>query len=96
MTDRCHACDQPVATDRDWATMPPGDGEHLCWGGLQCVPIDWRSRALAAEAERCHYARALHYIADDDGTSAHEIATTALDGVESGRVAQFELEALRE
>lgn len=46
---RCETCDFPLATEEDWKTIPPGEGEHLCWGA--CEPEDWRARALKAEAE---------------------------------------------
>lgn len=52
MGDRCERCDKPVATDADWATVPGGAGENLCWGASACVAVDWRARALAAEKER--------------------------------------------
>lgn len=50
MTDRCHRCDRPIATQKDWDTIPEGDGEHLCWDSTRCEPVDWRARALVAEA----------------------------------------------
>jgi len=46
---KCETCDFPLATEEDWKTIAPGDGEHLCWGA--CEPEDWRARALKAEAE---------------------------------------------
>mgnify|MGYP000860329865 CR=1 FL=1 len=51
MNDRCPRCDRPIATDADWTTTPSGEGGHLCWGGA-CPAVDWRKRALVAEAER--------------------------------------------
>lgn len=54
MVDRCRNCDKPVATEADWEATPEGEGEHLCWGWgtPSCASVDWRARALAAEAER--------------------------------------------
>lgn len=58
---RCHACDRRLATAADYLTeacpvcdagdpCPPHDA--LCWSsfGTRCTAIDWRGRALAAEA----------------------------------------------
>lgn len=53
---KCETCDCPLATEEDWKTIPPGEGEHLCWGA--CEPEDWRTRALTAEQE-CKEAKAL-------------------------------------
>jgi hypothetical protein len=50
VNDRCPRCDRPIATDADWTTTPSGEGGHLCWGGA-CPAVDWRKRALVAEAE---------------------------------------------
>lgn len=47
---RCDNCDRPLATKQDAQAIPPGEGEHLCWGN--CEPEDWRARALTAERER--------------------------------------------
>lgn len=49
--ERCHTCDRPKATDEDWKKIPEGQGEHLCWE-VPCrdTPVDWRARALVAEA----------------------------------------------
>lgn len=33
MTDTCDKCLRPLPTDEDKATMKPGEGSHLCWGG---------------------------------------------------------------
>jgi hypothetical protein len=44
MTEHCHRCDKPIATDADAETLDPGGGEHLCWGG--CEPFDWRAFAV--------------------------------------------------
>lgn len=54
MVDRCRNCDKPVATEADWEATPEGEGEHMCWGWgtPSCASVDWRARALAAEAER--------------------------------------------
>jgi hypothetical protein len=50
--ERCEICDRPVASDEEWDTIPEGEGDHLCWGGMQCSmeSVDWRARALKAEA----------------------------------------------
>ena len=52
--ERCERCDLPRATAEQWETMRGGEGADLCWAtdGLRCVgePVDWRARALAAEA----------------------------------------------
>lgn len=50
--DRCHHCDMPIATDDDWQTYKEGEGGHLCWEPRHCQnpKVDWRARALKAEA----------------------------------------------
>ncbi len=55
---RCLRCDRPTPTDAQRAQVAECDGmpctcdlEHVCFGG--CDPIDWQSRAGAAEAELC-------------------------------------------
>lgn len=59
--ERCHACDRPVATQEQWdhgACGQGGDGCEcdaccsVCWGGPGCQAnaVDWRARALKAEA----------------------------------------------
>lgn len=34
MSERCTCryCGHPEANDRDWAEIPEGEGDHLCWG----------------------------------------------------------------
>ena len=78
---RCERCDKPHATNADW--YHPGGCVcatcvTLCWG--ECDPIDWRARALKAEAAiekhvSFRYRRGLANAADfvivrinDDGT----------------------------
>jgi len=48
----CERCDRPRATDEDRDDTKPGEAEHLCWveWGESCEAVDWRARALAAEA----------------------------------------------
>ena len=60
---RCERCDRPL-TDEVWTTwvsreqelrriwFPASSDETHCVGGISCreSPIDWRARALAAEA----------------------------------------------
>jgi hypothetical protein len=53
--DRCPDCAHPLATEADYAAE--GNGAHLCWRAWNddhCAypPVNWRARALAAEAER--------------------------------------------
>ncbi len=67
MTDRCPDCDLPIATQTDDA-HPEDTG--LCWrnqwGGI-CpeVRVDWRARAMTAEAE-LERLRALATISPED------------------------------
>lgn len=50
--ERCPRCDKPLARDEDYRREEkPGD-EALCWEPERCKAIDWRARALTAEAER--------------------------------------------
>ena len=32
----CPACQRPMATAEQWATVRGGEGAGLCWGGRQC------------------------------------------------------------
>ena len=51
---RCPTCDLPLPTAAQWETMRGGEGIGLCWadGAAKCngARVDWRGRALAAEA----------------------------------------------
>jgi hypothetical protein len=51
----CPDCDAPLATDDDTRrSMPVAERAAICWRlGGRCVrePVDWRARALAAEAK---------------------------------------------
>lgn len=59
-TDRCPVCDAVLATDADFDAsrtrgLPQARIAELCWSvvfGSRCIrpPVDWRARALAAEA----------------------------------------------
>jgi hypothetical protein len=51
--DRCHNCDRQLPTAEEWNTTPEGGRPDLCWeeGSGLCAPVDWRARALAAEAK---------------------------------------------
>ena len=48
--ENCETCDRPPASDEEWDTISEGEGEHLCWGDCYRYAVDWRARALAAEA----------------------------------------------
>ncbi|HVZ88061.1 MAG TPA: hypothetical protein VHG72_13905 [Polyangia bacterium] len=50
--ERCRNCDLPVASAEEWKSMRPGEGDWLCWepGSCRRPSVDWRVRALAAEA----------------------------------------------
>lgn len=52
--DRCEHCDRPRSTPEDAERYETGEGAHLCWSidAVHCVgdAVDWRARALAAEA----------------------------------------------
>ena len=74
---RCHACDRRLATAADYLTeacpvcdagdpCPPHDA--LCWSsfGTRCTAIDWRGRALAAEAEVARLTAALRFLCRAD------------------------------
>lgn len=57
MKPPCTICGCHVATEADWRDIPEGEGEHLCWGGPQCVDtrderiVELTARADAAERE---------------------------------------------
>lgn len=44
MADRCDNCLRVRATDEDWDTIEPGDGEHLCWA-------EWSSTCDAPDGD---------------------------------------------
>lgn len=76
---RCHDCDLPLATQADYDATPEGRGAHLCWrdwNSDRCVhpPVDWRSRALKAEAAATQLA------------SEHDVARSRLDGFAQSRI----------
>lgn len=51
---RCPTCDRREATDDEWRTVEPGERPDLCWrDSMACrsLAVNWRARALAAEAE---------------------------------------------
>lgn len=54
MDDRCATCDRPPGPPRFWWTDLDFDPGHYCWAeSLDCDgnPVDWRTRALSAEAD---------------------------------------------
>ena len=58
MTEKecCPDCDKPLADEADNETFSDDGGEHLCWrrfanNTCEGDPVDWRERALKAEAE---------------------------------------------
>lgn len=67
--ERCPVCDAPLATEADIAKADGADEDSdlrwataLCWSlavpAYACSgrpPVDWRARALAAEAERIRF-----------------------------------------
>lgn len=49
----CPTCDRREATDDEWRDVPEGARPDLCWSdpGCRANAVNWRERALAAEAE---------------------------------------------
>ena len=51
---RCHVCDRPIADEQDYDSHDDHDSS-LCWKLLDNVcfgtPVDWRQRAILAEAK---------------------------------------------
>jgi hypothetical protein len=50
----CLTCDRREATDHEWRDFHPGERPDLCWGpdgDCRDHAVDWRARALAAEAD---------------------------------------------
>lgn len=70
---RCAVCDRPAATEDQWSTLLGGEGEDLCWGGAQCAAgaVDWRARALAAEAQAEAKESLVAVVKERDATIAH-------------------------
>lgn len=89
--ERCERCDKVPATqeDHDDPSHPGGctcdECCSKCWGnGVDCSPIDWRERALAAERER------------DEARVSLSSVTEALDGMHANHRSQrAEIERLR-
>ena len=61
--ERCPVCDRPLANEEEWACVPDGERDDLCWGtgDFQCLAQekDWRALYLAekeaqAETLRLH------------------------------------------
>lgn len=67
---RCPTCDLPLPTAAQWETMRGGEGIGLCWadGAAKCngARVDWRGRALAAEAEVARLTAALRFLCRAD------------------------------
>ena len=65
---RCLHCDLPLPTAAQWETMRGGEGVGLCWAAGACrgARIDWRGRALAAEAEVTRLTEALRFLCRAD------------------------------
>lgn len=81
MTARCPICDRPLATDAD--TEHPTDCAHcyqLCWGVRTMShcdgdPVDWRARALTAEAR-------LAELLDEQSRRLHDAFERRTQGME--------------
>ena len=48
--ERCRVCDRPEATPEQWATVPGGERDDLCWGDCEHMAVDWRARYDAERA----------------------------------------------
>jgi hypothetical protein len=49
----CDRCFRPEATEDQWATVPEGEGEELCWGiGANCEQVDTWAFLLDRLVER--------------------------------------------
>ena len=85
-TDRCPTCDKPragdVAVSHAGGCTCPGC-LSVCWldWGVLCEPVDWRARALAAEAELAGASAAICDVSDT--------IRRALDGDEGGMRAPY-------
>lgn len=90
--ERCHDCDLPLATAEDCLPdgcpacevgdpCPPHDG--LCWSAfdMHCAPVDWRARALAAEAERDRLRAASRALAGIDAATLDAVTPAAMRAV---------------
>lgn len=48
----CNRCFRPEATEEQWATIPEGEGDELCWGmGANCGMVDPEEVLLARVVE---------------------------------------------
>lgn len=93
--DRCPNCDKPCATQRQLTTMADDDpaADALCWSryGTHCPSVDWRSRALAAEASLAAATREADRLRHDVGVEGDFVTPDSLraDAAEA-RVAVLE------
>lgn len=62
---RCHRCDRPLPTADQDECIPAFATATLCWAGPECelLAVDWRARALAAEAALEQAERDAHRLA---------------------------------
>ncbi len=68
MTDeRCRVCDRPHASEAEWSSTSPGERDDPCCGGCDPIAVDWRSRAIKAEAELSEARSALRCRGIDTG-----------------------------
>ena len=79
---RCPTCDLPLPTAAQWETMRGGEGVGLCWAAGACrgARIDWRGRALAAEALLGAAARGELPRCDEDTDEARLATVRSADG----------------
>ena len=68
----CPRCDKPIASDALWQHKPGcecAECEAHCFqsrsGPTHCVEVDWRARALAAEADIRHVNDVVQTLADE-------------------------------
>ena len=97
MANRCERCDREFATDDDYDTHDYGGCKcdrcrSLCWSrfGSECIPVDWRARALSAEAE-CDLLRRAACPRCEDGELSREAEASIGRGLayaDSGRGSQ--------
>lgn len=94
MGERCPTCDRPrMGLDEMLGAGAAGDRARFqthCWSDAECTPVDWRARALAAEAKlhekiRLYYSQRL-YVAEAVAQERAELAELADLWAESARL----------
>jgi hypothetical protein len=84
----CPDCARPVATQRDWDTIPEGQGDHLCWGQETQACADATADTIASLRAEMLYWRDLY----DRQTASEDGPRNVVETIDSLRAAQAQSE----